>query len=105
VFVLPSLAEGFGMPALEAMTCGVPVIAANRSALPEVVGSAGRLIDPENPEELADVLYHVLTDDGLRTRMRDAGIEQARRFRWKDAAAGAREAWALAAEERRRRRG
>lgn len=102
-FVLPSYAEGFGMPAVEAMTCGVPVIAANRGALPEAVGQAGRLVDPEDATALADALLAVLSDAGLRDRMREAGWRQARTFRWSEAAARVREAWALALEHRKRR--
>jgi glycosyltransferase involved in cell wall biosynthesis len=105
VLVLPSHLEGFGMPALEAMTCGVPVIATDRGALPEVVGSAGRLIDPDDPTALAEALQLVLADAGLRRRMREEGWQRAERFRWADTARHAREAFALALEARRRRRG
>lgn len=104
VFVLPSHAEGFGIPALEALTCGVPVIAANRGALPEVVGSAGLLFDPTDPRALADALQRVLADRALRDRMREDGWNQAARFDWHATANRVREAWALAREARDRRR-
>ncbi|MEZ5317012.1 MAG: glycosyltransferase family 1 protein [Vicinamibacterales bacterium] len=99
-FVLPSHTEGFGIPALEAMTCGVPVIAANRGALPEVLGGAGRLIDPDDPADLARALADVAGDRHLRDRMRDAGWRRAGLYRWADTAARVRDAWALALEQR-----
>ncbi|MGE5833653.1 MAG: glycosyltransferase family 4 protein [Acidobacteriota bacterium] len=104
-FVLPSHAEGFGMTALEAMTVGVPVIAANRGALPEVVGDAGRLFDPQDSEALAHHLQDVLADTLLRARMRDAGLARSRQFTWRDTARGVREAWMLSLAHRRERRG
>lgn len=86
VFVLPSLYEGFGLPALEAMACGTPVIVANVSSLPEVVGDAGLLVDPYDLARLADAIYSVLTDASLRARMRQSGLARARLFSWKKAA-------------------
>jgi glycosyltransferase involved in cell wall biosynthesis len=103
LLVMPSHAEGFGIPALEAMTLGVPVVAANRGALPEVVGEAGLLIDPDDAGALAHVLGRVIADRPLRDRLRDAGWRQAQRFQWSHSAARARAAWALAVEHRRRR--
>jgi glycosyltransferase involved in cell wall biosynthesis len=105
IFVLPSHAEGFGIPALEAMTCGVPVIAANRGALPEVVGPAGRLFDPDDPGDLAAALDGLLSDSHSRNRMREAGWAQASQFEWRDSARRTRDAWALALEARDRRLG
>jgi glycosyltransferase involved in cell wall biosynthesis len=105
VFVMPSHTEGFGMPALEAMTAGVPVVAANRGALPEVVGQAGRLIDPADAEALAATLAEVLHDRPARDRMRDAGLAQSKKFDWRDAARELRAAWSLAVEARQRRHG
>jgi glycosyltransferase involved in cell wall biosynthesis len=104
-FVLPSHTEGFGMTALEAMTVGVPVIAANRGALPEVVGDAGRLFDPQDSEALTHHLQDVIADTSLRARMRDAGLARSRQFTWPDTARGVREAWMLSLTHRRERRG
>ena len=64
-FVYPSLFEGFGLPALEAMACGTPVIASNRTAIPEVVGDAALSVDPESVEALAQAMKRILTDRGL----------------------------------------
>lgn len=103
VFVLPSHTEGFGMPAVEAMMTGVPVIAANRGALPEVVGHAGRLVDPTDADALAHELETVLRDAALRQRMTDDGRRQAAQFTWTATAHAMREAWAMAIDHRRRR--
>lgn len=82
LFVFPSFYEGFGLPAAEAMACGVPVIAADRSSLPEVVGDAGLLIDPEDPFDLAAALARLLDDAELRAELGRRGVERARRFSW-----------------------
>jgi len=82
VLAMPSFYEGFGLPALEAMSCGTPVVVADRASLPEVVGEAGLLVDPESPEDLAEALKRILTDDSERARMRKAGLEQAETFSW-----------------------
>jgi len=105
VFVLPSHNEGFGMPAVEAMACGVPVIVADRGALPEAVGSAGRLIDPDDPDALAVALDEILSDGDLRRKMSIAGLEQARKFQWRETARVTREAWSLALAHRKTNRG
>lgn len=86
VFVYPSLYEGFGLPPLEAMACGTPVITSNTSSLPEVVGDAGMLVDPRSADELADAMQRVLSDGELRTEMRTKGLERARQFSWQKAA-------------------
>jgi len=80
--VYPSLYEGFGLPLLEAMACGCPVVASRTSALPEVVGGAGLLVDPLDPGDLAQALEHLLTEEGLRERLRWAGLERVRAFSW-----------------------
>ncbi len=66
LFVFPSLYEGFGLPPLEAMACGCPVITSNTSSLPEVVGDAGIMVDPNNLIELTDKMYHILTNESLK---------------------------------------
>jgi glycosyltransferase involved in cell wall biosynthesis len=82
MLVLPSLHEGFGLPALEAMTLGLPVVASRRGALPEVVGDAGLLIDPLEDDELANAIEGVLSDPNRRRRMAEAGIQRSRQFTW-----------------------
>jgi len=82
IFVFPSFYEGFGLPPLEAMSCGTPVISSNTSSLPEVVGNAGILIDPHNPNELADKIIKVISDDSLKQEMTKKGIKQAQNFSW-----------------------
>jgi glycosyltransferase involved in cell wall biosynthesis/ubiquinone/menaquinone biosynthesis C-methylase UbiE len=86
LFVYPTLYEGFGLPPLEAMACGAPVITSNTSALPEVVGDAAILIDPHNSEELGHAMQRVLGHDGLRLRMRQQSLLRARLFSWERAA-------------------
>ena len=103
VFVLPSHTEGFGMPAVEAMMAGVPVIAANRGALPEAVGRAGRLVDPTDAEALSRELETVLTTPMLRQQMTDEGRRHAMQFTWTATANAMRDAWSAAVDHRRRR--
>jgi glycosyltransferase involved in cell wall biosynthesis len=86
LFVFPSLYEGFGLPVLEAMACGVPVVASNRSSLPEIIGEAGVLVNPESPQEIAGAIWRVLSDSSLRTRLIREGLDQARRFSWEETA-------------------
>lgn len=81
-FVFPSLYEGFGMPPLEAMACGAPVITSNVSSLPEVVGDAALTVDPYNIAELAGALRRVLADRELRSRLQQQGFVRARQFSW-----------------------
>lgn len=80
LFVFPSLYEGFGLPPLEAMACGTAVVAANRTSLPEVVGEAGVLVDPEDLDGLAAAIGRILEDDEERGRLEQAGLERAARF-------------------------
>jgi glycosyltransferase involved in cell wall biosynthesis len=83
---MPSLYEGFGLPVLEAMASGIPVVAANRAALPETCGGAAVLVDPEDGDALADALARVVIDDGLRKQLTEAGLERASHFTWDRAA-------------------
>jgi glycosyltransferase involved in cell wall biosynthesis len=84
IFVFPSLYEGFGLPPLEAMAHGTPVITSNVSSLPEVVGNAAVLVNPENVFEIMRALHRVLADQTLRERMKDRGYRQSTRFSWEN---------------------
>jgi glycosyltransferase involved in cell wall biosynthesis len=87
LFVFPSLYEGFGMPVLEAMACGTPVITSATSALPEVAGDAAVLVNPEDADALSRAITSVLDDPEKRERMRESGFARARAFTWQEAAA------------------
>jgi glycosyltransferase involved in cell wall biosynthesis len=82
VFVFPSLYEGFGLPPLEAMAAGTPVITSNVSSLPEVVGNAAILIDPYEPGSIAEAMRRVLTDAPLREDLREKGLARVKEFSW-----------------------
>jgi len=86
-FVLPSLCEGFGMPLVEAMASGLPVVASQISAIPEVCRDAAVYFQPENPESMAEKVVSILEDEDLRKRLIARGKERAREFSWKKAAA------------------
>jgi glycosyltransferase involved in cell wall biosynthesis len=86
IFVFPSLYEGFGLPPLEAMAHGTPVVTSNTSSLPEVVGNAAVLVNPENVFEIMRALHRVLVDQPLRDKLKARGYEQAKRFSWDTAA-------------------
>ncbi len=89
LFVLPSYDEGFGLPALEAMACGSPVVASRAGALPEVLGDAGRLFDPHSSSELRDQMLELLADEHLRKELRSKGLCRAREFSWEQSARAA----------------
>ena len=84
LFVFPSLYEGFGMPVLEAMAAGVPVVTSNVSSLPEVAGDATILVDPLNEDEIFEAYKKILSDKNLRRDMIEKGLEQAKKFQWKN---------------------
>jgi glycosyltransferase involved in cell wall biosynthesis len=86
VFVFPSLYEGFGLPPLEAMAHGTPVVTSNTSSLPEVVGNAAVLVNPENVFEIMHAVHRVLLDQPLRERLKQRGYEQAGRYSWEASA-------------------
>lgn len=86
VFAFPSFFEGFGVPPLEAMACGTPVITSNTSSLPEVVGDAALLIDPKNINELAQAITRLIEDEQLREELRQKGYEQVKQYSWPNAA-------------------
>lgn len=86
VVTLPSLYEGFGLPPLEAMASGIPVVVSDTTSLPEVVGNAGLLVDPRDPESIADGLNRAVTDTALRQTLRARGLERVRMFCWDDVA-------------------
>ena len=85
VFVFPSLYEGFGLPPLEAMACGTPVVTSNVSSLPEIAGGAARLVDPHDPQSIAEGIYEAVTDQALREQMIAKGLQRARQFSWREA--------------------
>jgi glycosyltransferase involved in cell wall biosynthesis len=100
VMAYPSLYEGFGLPPLEAMACGTPVLASNASSLPEVVGDAGRQVDPQDEEAMAEALGEIIADADLRSRMRTAGLARAQQFSWDRTAQQTLDALLRPAEER-----
>ena len=83
IFLYPSLYEGFGMPVLEAMSCGVPVITSNITSMPEIAGDAAILINPRNSKELKSSILTLLNDEKLRNELRKRGFQQAKKFSWK----------------------
>jgi len=84
--VYPSLGEGFGLPPLEAMRCGTPVVVSNRPALPEILGDAAIMVDPAQPADIARGTLAVLRDAGVRGGLVARGLERARRYRWEETA-------------------
>lgn len=98
LFIFPSLYEGFGLPPLEAMSCGTPVVCSHASSLPEVVGDAGLLFDPYRVKDIAETMHRVLIDSQLRYSLREKGLKRSRTFSWEKTAQATlsayEEAWA-----------
>jgi glycosyltransferase involved in cell wall biosynthesis len=88
LFVFPTLYEGFGLPVLEAMACGTPVLCSNVASLPEVAGDAAILFDPLDRRGLSATMMQVLSDDDVRRQLTDHGRQQASKFSWDDTARG-----------------
>ncbi len=86
ILVFPSIEEGFGLPAIEAMACGTPVVASRTGSLPEVLEAAGRFFDPADPREMANILSEVLNNELERRKMRNDGLQRSRLFSWDQAA-------------------
>ena len=85
--LFPSLYEGFGLPVLEAMACGIPVVTANTTALPEVAGDAALLVEPTSVEQIGEAIQQIVRDDSLRQRLREKGLARAAQFSWASTAA------------------
>ncbi|NUM36247.1 MAG: glycosyltransferase family 4 protein [Candidatus Brocadiae bacterium] len=86
IFLFPSLYEGFGIPPLEAMACGTPVIASNASSLPEILGDAAILVSPDNIQEMEFQIQRLLSDSSLRNQYSEKGLQQSKKFSWKESA-------------------
>lgn len=86
VFVFPSLYEGFGLPPLEAMACGTPVVASNTSSMPEIIQDDGILIDPQNVQEIADAIFQVISSPTLSAEIKEKGFKKAQEFSWEKCA-------------------
>ena len=93
MLVTPSFYEGFGLPPLEAMACGTPTVVSNRGALPEVVGTAGLVVDLDQADALSMALHRALTDEAWRTESRRAGLARAALYTWQHTAQIAIEAY------------
>ncbi len=99
VFAYPSLSEGFGLPVLEAMACGTPVVTSSRGSLPEVAGEAAELVDPDDPTAIAAAIARVLGDDGWRRELVRRGLANAARFSWQRTARETAAVYERAAKE------
>lgn len=97
-FLFPSLYEGFGLPPLEAMQCGVPVITSNTSSLPEVVGDAGIMINPTDEDALCQAMLNLINNEVLRTELSQKGLERAKQFSWSKCAEQTVDVYRIAAE-------
>jgi len=97
--IFPSLYEGFGLPILESMACGTPVVTSNITAMPETAGGAALLVDPTSADEIAEAMNRVVTDTSLRRQLRDKGLRRATLFQWKNVGARVREALTVELEQ------
>jgi glycosyltransferase involved in cell wall biosynthesis len=104
LFVLPSLYEGFGLPVLEAMSCGAPVIASNNSSIPEITGRTDNLFDPMNSVSITKLMVEVLGNNNYREELRAYGMRRAQEFSWKAVAMRAKEAYDYLVDQRRKKR-
>jgi glycosyltransferase involved in cell wall biosynthesis len=104
LFVFPSLYEGFGLPVLEAMACGTPVVTSSTSSLPEIAGDAALLCDPEDESAITEAMRRVLDDPDLRRELSDRGVERARSFGWDRTAQDTLRVYHQVLDERPRRR-
>lgn len=105
VFIYPSLFEGFGIPILEAMSCGTPVVTSNTSSIPEVAGDAALMVDPENTAEIAGAIQTILKDSGLATKLKSKGFERVKEFSWSASASCIRDVYFGALPKRRGKSG
>jgi glycosyltransferase involved in cell wall biosynthesis len=95
LFMFPSLYEGFGLPVIEAMACGAPVITSNCSSLPEIAGDAAVLVDPYNSKKISEAMLHILTNSAAKHDMIQKGIEQSKKFNWEKTAKMTLEAYKM----------
>ena len=100
VFAYPSLYEGFGLPVLEAMACGAPVVTSNASSMPEIVGEAGLLVDPHDRRQLTEAIERLIVDDDLHHALQEQGVRRAADFSWEKTARETLKAYSAACEGR-----
>jgi glycosyltransferase involved in cell wall biosynthesis len=100
IFVYPSSYEGFGLPLVEAMACGTPIVASNAAPMPEIIGKAGLFVDPFNVSQMAQTIYDVLADENLRLKLREESLERSHFFSWEKTARNTLEAYADALRNR-----
>ncbi|HLM84533.1 MAG TPA: glycosyltransferase family 1 protein, partial [Candidatus Bathyarchaeia archaeon] len=98
IFVYPSFFEGFGLPVLEAMACGTPVVASHNSSIPEVAGAAAILVDADRPTELSKAMETILSDKNLFNKLKKMGTKQSQKFSWKSCALESMPAFSVRSE-------